>query len=132
MTVYNAAELEVYQTWMLRAQRNATRRAKSLVKKWLKAHPNWEVAELRKAVTQICQSVVGEYGEYASSIACDLYDACMGMNFPPYMPALYFLLIERQFYMPMKAKSSSSQAILSSSTSSSFSFISALCGTFQP
>ena len=82
MTTYNAAELEVYQLWMLRAQRNATKRAKSLVKKWLKANPNWDVADLRSAVTAICQEVVGEYGEYASSLACDLYDACMGKNFP--------------------------------------------------
>ena len=82
MTTYNAAELEVYQLWMLRAQRNATRRAKSLVKKWLKAHPNWEVADLRNAMIAIMQEIVGEYGEYASSIACDLYDSCMGMEFP--------------------------------------------------
>lgn len=82
MTTYNAAELEVYQLWMLRAQRNATRRAKSQVKKWLKANPSWEVADLRNAVTEIVQQVVGEYGEYASSIACDLYDSCMGMAFP--------------------------------------------------
>ena len=82
MTSYNAAELEVYQLWMLRAQRNATKRAKSLVKKWLKAHPTWEVAELRDAVTVIVREIVKEYGAYASSIACDLYDACMGLSFP--------------------------------------------------
>lgn len=82
MTTYNAAELEVYQQWVLRAQRNATRRAQSQVKKWLKAHPNWEAADLRREVTKIVQEVVGEYGEYASSIACDLYDACMGANYP--------------------------------------------------
>lgn len=82
MTGYNAAELEVYQLWMLRAQGNATKRAKSLVKKWMKAHPGWEASELRNAVIQIVSDVVSEYGEYASSIACDLYDACMGMNFP--------------------------------------------------
>ena len=82
MTTYNAAELEVYQLWMLQAQRNAERRATSLVKKWLMAHPNWEAAELRSAVIGILQEVVAEYGEYASSIACDLYDACMGGDFP--------------------------------------------------
>ena len=48
----------------------------------IKANPEWEVADLRSAVTAICQEVVGEYGEYAASIACDLYDSCMGMNFP--------------------------------------------------
>ena len=82
MTSYNAAELEVYQQWVLRAQRNATRRAQSRVKKWLKAHPRWEAADLRNAVIEIVADVVGEYGEYASSIACDLYDACMGANYP--------------------------------------------------
>jgi len=82
MTTYNAAELEVYQTWMLRAQRNATNRAKSRVRKWLKANPEWDVADLRSVVTRMCQEIVAEYGEYASSIACDLYDACMGMDFP--------------------------------------------------
>ena len=82
MTTYNAAELEVYQLWMLRAQRNATKRAKSLVRKWMKAHPGWEAAELRNAVIEILANVVREYGEYASSIACDLYDACMGSEFP--------------------------------------------------
>ena len=82
MTSYNAAELEVYQLWMLQAQRNATKRAKSLVKKWMKAHPNWEAADLRNAVIEIMTDIVREYGEYASSIACDLYDACMGAEFP--------------------------------------------------
>ena len=82
MTTYNAAELEVYQTWMLRAQRSATKRAKSRVRKWLKANPEWDVEDLRNVVTRICQEIVAEYGEYASSIACDLYDACMGMDFP--------------------------------------------------
>lgn len=82
MTTYNAAELEVYQLWMLQAQKKATKRAQSRVKKWLKANPNWEAADLRNATIQIVNEVVGEYGEYASSIACDLYDACMGMDFP--------------------------------------------------
>lgn len=82
MTVYNAAELEVYQLWMLQVQRNATRRAKAQVEQWLKKHPNWEVADLRNVVTAIMQEIVREYGEYAASIACDLYDACMGAGFP--------------------------------------------------
>lgn len=82
MTTYNAAELEVYQLWMLQAQRNATKRAESLVKKWMDAHPGWDVAELRNAVIEILAIIVREYGEYASSIACDLYDACMGAEFP--------------------------------------------------
>lgn len=82
MTTYNAAELEVYQTWMLKAQRTATKRAVSRIRKWLKANPEWGVVDLRNAAIQICQEIVGEYGEYASSLACDLYDACMGASFP--------------------------------------------------
>ena len=82
MTTYNAAELEVYQLWMLRAQRNATKLAKSRVKKWLKANPNWDVADLRSVATRICEEIVAEYGEYASSLACDLYDSCMGLSVP--------------------------------------------------
>lgn len=83
MTTYNAAELEFYQLQILRAQGNASRRAVSLVKKWLAVHPQWEAADLRNECIRIAQSVVGEYGEYAASLACDLYDACMtGAGFP--------------------------------------------------
>ena len=81
MTTYNAAELEFYQLQILRVQSNAARRAVSLVKKWLKEHPDWEAADLREACIRIVQGVVSEYGEYAASLACDLYDACMGMEF---------------------------------------------------
>ena len=55
MTVYNSAELEFYQLEILRVQRNASRRAASLVKKWIAAHPNWEAADLRNACIQIVQ-----------------------------------------------------------------------------
>lgn len=83
MTLYSAEELEVYQILMMRTQRNATRRVQSLVRKWLKAHPEWEAADLRNAVIEITKSAVGEYGEAASSLACDLYDMCMGHAFAP-------------------------------------------------
>ena len=82
MASYNVAELEVYQLWILRAQASAVKKAASLIRKWLKAHPTWEAVELREASIRIVQEVVGEYGEYAASLACDLYDACMGSEFP--------------------------------------------------
>jgi len=77
MTTYNRAELETYQLWILQTQKKASKHAVSLVKKWLKSHPTWEAVELREACIGIVQATVGEYGEYAASIACDLYDACM-------------------------------------------------------
>ena len=77
MTTYNRAELETYQLWILQTQKKASKHAVSLVKKWLKQHPTWEAAELRAACTSIVQATVREYGEYAASVACDLYDSCM-------------------------------------------------------
>lgn len=77
MTTYNRAELETYQLWILQTQKKASKRAVSLMKQWLKKHPTWEAAELRAACTSIVQATVREYGEYAASVACDLYDACM-------------------------------------------------------
>lgn len=71
-------EVVAYAAMMERVQREAARKAKAAVKKWLSEHPTWEAADLRNACTEICAGIVSEYGNAMSSLACDLYDGTMG------------------------------------------------------
>lgn len=76
-----------YAAMMQKVQRDAGRKARGAVRKWLAAHPDWEAAELREATAAIAQQVVDEYGAAVSSLACDLYDGTMmERGFPAAVP----------------------------------------------
>ena len=73
----NRGIVEAYGIMIEHMQRNAGRVARASVKKWLKANPTWDAADLRAAAALAVSEAVGEYGLSASSLACDLYDECM-------------------------------------------------------
>lgn len=79
-------EVLAHAAMIERVQREAGRKAKAAIAAWLKAHPTWEAAELREFAIELMRDLVADYGNAASSIACDLYDGTMGGAFPAAEP----------------------------------------------
>lgn len=86
MTVIDRQEVVATAFMIQRLQKEASKRARQAVKKWIAAHPGWEAADLRRFCTQLVQQLVAEYGNAASSLSCDLYDGIMGGEFAPAEP----------------------------------------------
>ncbi len=87
MTVIPRQEVVATAYMIERLQKEAAKKARPAVKKWLKAHPNWEAQELRSFCIQLVRQLVAEYGNAASSLACNLYDGIMMENgFAPAEP----------------------------------------------
>jgi len=76
----NVGEVETYGLMIKRVQGNSGRVARGMVKGWLKAHPNWEAADLRAAAALAVSQTVADYSDYTASLACDLYDSCMAQE----------------------------------------------------
>lgn len=73
----NVGEVEAYGIMTERLQREAGKKARNGVSRWLKSHQNWEAADLRAAAAEIVSEIVADYGGATASLACDLYDSCM-------------------------------------------------------
>lgn len=86
MTTIPRQEVVATAYMLDRLQKEATKKARNSVKKWIKANPNWEAADLRNYCIALVNKLVSEYGIASSSLACDLYDGIMGGEFAPAEP----------------------------------------------
>ena len=86
MSTIPRQEVLAHAAMIERVQREAGRKAKKAIAKWFKEHPVWEVDELRAFAIDLMRDFVADYGNAASSIACDLYDGTMGGEYPAAVP----------------------------------------------
>ena len=54
--------------------------ARTALEAWLSANPGASVAEIREAAIALTGSVLGTYGDAASTLACDLFDSVMELE----------------------------------------------------